>query len=659
MSKKRKSKDGKIRKEDNFQYPDNRNIFFYLTLGLSFLISFVVYVLTLAPSVTFEDSGELITAAVHLGVPHEPGYPLYTMLGKLFSWLPVGDMAYRLNLMSAFFSSLAAILVCRSTILIIESLSRNDLDSLQIRIIKYCIGLFAALVFAFSFENWEQSVITEVYGLHMFFVGLFVMLVVLWSQKLTMLEKEKYFYTIAFSTGLSLTNHSTALLFIPVFVLYVLIVDYTFLLNLKRIGRGILAGVLGLLPLLYLPLASLRDPVLDWGNPETFTNFIRTISRHQYTELAQTSEKFLNGLQFYFGKLLLDQWFSFLLLLLIPASIDLYKHNRKILYFSLLFLLFYVPVTTYLTDFEVVGKGFYFNLNRLLVTVFYIPSYLMISVLMGIGIFYVIGLLKNTNQKFGMLGVFMILPFIVLTMNYKTVDMSKFTYPTTYLNNLFNVVTKDALVLTQIDYFYFPAMYYQVVEGNRTDVTVLDQPLLKRTWYIDMLKEHNKEFINESKPAVEKFLKAVAPFEARKPYDGNYIESCYIGMINSFIDQTIANGRDVFFTYLPQKEILRNYALESVLGAYKLNKGNTFTFVKEEELKLNEFRGLSEDDPLLVRTVSDFYGSLHILRATWYEGEGLTDKALEYYKSGLEFYLEKPEVRKFANQKIMVLGQHQ
>ena len=664
MRKKYKKKDNKVEKLDIQIYPSTKNILFYVTTALSFFISFIVYVLTLAPSVTFEDSGELITAAFHLGVPHEPGYPLFTMLGKLFSWLPFGDVAYRLNLMSAFFSSGAAVFVCWATILLIENTfidnsGIKNADSTMARISRYSIGLSAALLYAFSFENWEQSVITEVYGLHMFFVGLFVLPIIFWSRKIDMHKKERYFYLISFITGLALTNHSTALLFIPIFVIYVLLVDFKYLLNLKRIGRGILAGLLGLVPLLYLPLASLRNPVLDWGNPETFTNFIRTIRRHQYIELAQTSEKFSDGLQFYFGNLLIEQWMPLLLLLIIAALIALYKYNRKYLYFGLLFLFFYIPVTTYLTDFEVVGKGFYFDLNRLLVTVFYIPSYLMISVLMGIGIYYVIDLLKYKRLKYGLLGVSMVIPFLVLSANYKRTDMSKFTYPTTYLNNLFSVVTEDALVFTQIDYYYFPAMYYQEVEGKRTDVTIVDQPLLKRTWYLDMLKGHKTDFINESKPAVDKFLKAVAPFEAREPYDGSYIESCYISMINSFIDQTIASGHDVFFTYMPQKEILRKYALESVLGAYKLNKGNTPTLVKEEELNFDEFRGLTQDDPLLVRTVSDYYGSLHILRATWYEGEGHLNEALKYYTSGLGFYLEKPEIKKFANQKIKAIGQYQ
>lgn len=73
---------------------------------LVFLISFTVYLLTLCPTVYVGDSGELIAAAYTLGIPHPPGYPLFTILGKIFiTLIPIGSIAYRVNLLSAFFAS--------------------------------------------------------------------------------------------------------------------------------------------------------------------------------------------------------------------------------------------------------------------------------------------------------------------------------------------------------------------------------------------------------------------------------------------------------------------------------------------------------------------------------------------------------------------------
>jgi hypothetical protein len=74
--------------------------------ALAAVLSGIVYVLTLAPTVTAEDSGELITAACTLGVAHPPGYPLWCLLGKAFTFCRIAGPAWRLNLMSAVFAAL-------------------------------------------------------------------------------------------------------------------------------------------------------------------------------------------------------------------------------------------------------------------------------------------------------------------------------------------------------------------------------------------------------------------------------------------------------------------------------------------------------------------------------------------------------------------------
>ena len=103
------------------KYPTDRHpAFFYATVAASFIISLSLYILTLAPTVTFEDSGELIAAAYNLGIPHQPGYPLFTLLGRVFSMLPIDTVAYRLNLMSAVLSAAGAMFLTWALILLIE-----------------------------------------------------------------------------------------------------------------------------------------------------------------------------------------------------------------------------------------------------------------------------------------------------------------------------------------------------------------------------------------------------------------------------------------------------------------------------------------------------------------------------------------------------------
>jgi hypothetical protein len=101
---------------------------------LSALIAFIVYLKTLCPTVYSGDSGELCTAAFTLSIAHPPGYPLYTLIGWVFSHLPFGDVAYLMNLAAAIFSAISVYFAY----LTIENISRklsNDGISISSKII--------------------------------------------------------------------------------------------------------------------------------------------------------------------------------------------------------------------------------------------------------------------------------------------------------------------------------------------------------------------------------------------------------------------------------------------------------------------------------------------------------------------------------------------
>ena len=83
----------------------------YLLIGLGFfVITSAIYIFALCPTIHPRDNPDILTAAITLGIPHSPGYPLFTMLGHLFSKIPLGTLPWRVNLMSAIFSA-ASVLV--------------------------------------------------------------------------------------------------------------------------------------------------------------------------------------------------------------------------------------------------------------------------------------------------------------------------------------------------------------------------------------------------------------------------------------------------------------------------------------------------------------------------------------------------------------------
>lgn len=193
----------------------------WLAFLLTFLISLVVYVATLAPSVTLEDSGELVVAADYLGVPHPPGYPIWTLLAWFFQWIfhsasyyGQPNPAWSVGLMSAVFGALAA-----GILAMLVSRSGSDFlkgtDSLlegigpkAVTFLSWIGGVTAGLLFAFSPVLWSQSVIVEVYSLNAFFLTLIFLLTYQWMGR----PHESYLlYITAFAFGLGFTNHQSLL----------------------------------------------------------------------------------------------------------------------------------------------------------------------------------------------------------------------------------------------------------------------------------------------------------------------------------------------------------------------------------------------------------------------------------------------------------------
>jgi len=128
---------------------------------LAFAVCFAVYLLTLAPTVYRLDSAELSAAAFNLGVPHATGYPLYLLLGKAFTYLPIGDVGYRLNLMSAVFAAGAVVIVYQLSFLVTK---------------RVVTSFAVACSLGFSYYFWVSAVVAEVYTLHVFLTGLTIYL---------------------------------------------------------------------------------------------------------------------------------------------------------------------------------------------------------------------------------------------------------------------------------------------------------------------------------------------------------------------------------------------------------------------------------------------------------------------------------------------------
>jgi tetratricopeptide (TPR) repeat protein len=245
----------------------------WIAAAIVFGVTLLVYVLTLSPSVTLEDSGELITGAADFGVPHPPGYPLWTMSGWLFSHLiPVGNVAWRVNLQSAVFGAAAnavlTLLVCHSGRWLAQRWAPEEVQPLARRWMFY-IGMFAGFVIGFSDVMWSQGVIAEVYTLNGLFVNLVLLFFYFW-----MLEPRKTHRLIiaVLVFALGLTNHHTLVQMIPAMLVAAALLQWLpYFLSLREATpRGLFWSVLTSVNLFCLSILV----YLSWLSPSPSSNQI-------------------------------------------------------------------------------------------------------------------------------------------------------------------------------------------------------------------------------------------------------------------------------------------------------------------------------------------------------------------------------------------------
>ncbi|MEM9598853.1 MAG: DUF2723 domain-containing protein, partial [Acidobacteriota bacterium] len=295
-----------------------------LPAALTGLGALAVYVYTLAPTVTFKDSGELIIAATEWGVPHPTGYPLWTFLAGLFSLLPIGSGAYEVNLFSAVCAALSAAITAG----LMHHMGRR-LGAR--RRVATLVAVAVSLMFAFTVTVWSQAVFAEVYTLHVLVVACFW-----WALYRWYLDPEwsRGYLACVFWLALGMSNHHLMLALAPMpllvaalvrrdlfwellgytaatgAVFYVgfaalakdlltwetamrtgqmVLVALVALLLLRRrlehwrLGLWIPAMVaLGLLPYLYMPLASSTNPPMNWGYTRTADGFFYSVNRSPY-----------------------------------------------------------------------------------------------------------------------------------------------------------------------------------------------------------------------------------------------------------------------------------------------------------------------------------------------------------------------------------------
>lgn len=322
--------------------------------AIIFLITFVIYFDTMAPTVSYWDCGEFIAVSHTLGVPHPPGSPFFLLLGRIFSMIPFNeDIAFRVNIISPIVSALAVMLLYLTIVKIVTHW-RGKVENLTDVLIVFGGASVGALTFAFTDSHWFNAVEAEVYAFSTFFTAIVVWLILLWNEKANQSGHERYILIIAYMIGLATGLHLLNLLAIPFvtliiyfrkyklewqsFSITVIITAIIFFVihngiikGLPKMAAGFLGvsgtalvilSVFGLMvwaimnkqnllsiaatsvvliligystyTLIYI--RSNQDPTIDENDPETVKAMISYLEREQYGSVGQFPRRF-NGLR--------------------------------------------------------------------------------------------------------------------------------------------------------------------------------------------------------------------------------------------------------------------------------------------------------------------------------------------------------------------------
>jgi len=455
---------------------------------LSFVIPLFVYLLTLAPTVTFFDSGEFVTAIASLGSAHSPGYPLFISYAKMFTWLPFGNVAFRVN----FATAISAAAACYGVYLLVCHLLAGEKpdEAPDHPLLRKGAAFGAALAFSFTPRLWLQSNHDKPYPLVAFIAAIVLYLVLLWRDRYRAgNERPGYIYLGAFLCGLAFGAHQTIVLLLPAYAWLLLSLDWRLVTRVKEMILMLFFGLLGFSVHLHIPLRASRKPLLNWGDADSLSQFLWHFLRKGYPV-----EKPPRDLA-----LLWDQvnaynvpheftWVGMALMLLGMAAF-IRKRRDEVLAYVIGLTFFLLVIVGY---FNTPGEMIF------LTEEFFTPLYLFSAVFIGLGLYALLraGCDWSITNKAPTAALILLstlltlgLPIALCARNYYENDQHENYIAFDYASNTLRPLPEQTSLFTWGDSGAFPLWYIQGIERMREDLALLHTPHLVFPWYLDGFPE--------------------------------------------------------------------------------------------------------------------------------------------------------------------------
>ena len=440
----------------------------------------LLYVATLHPGLPAGDSGELITVAATAGVAHPPGYPLWTMLaGAFLKSLPAGNVAWRLNLFSALCMAAASGVLA----IAVTRLSRS-----------LASGVVAALVFATATVTWRYALVAEVFALHALLAsGVLLALTLRPARGVTLL---------AFLGALTLSHHHTLLLLaLPAWgLMFVRAVKQAPeprrpATAARQLGVSVLAALVGLLPLLWIPFATRHQGALVWGDATTWRGFLTILTRAEYGtfQLAAAGRgDGVSGTYHFLGEFLRSLPVSFggaAVLLAGLGALSLARRQRALalalVMFALLQQWFFTRIGFQPDDLVLRGVVERFELLPVLVLAF----------AAGLGASELERLARGQVARLVVIASLLVVVLVPVVPRMRAVSERGNRLVDSYGRVLLAGLPANAVFFTRGDVEHNALEYLTRVQHLRADVTLVDQELMSYPWYVRQLRAREPDLL--------------------------------------------------------------------------------------------------------------------------------------------------------------------
>jgi len=515
------------------------------------LAAFIIYLWTLTPGVTFIDSGELAAVASTLGIAHPTGYPLFTLAGWLFSKLPIApEPIVRLNIMAAVCCAAGVFLF----VLLVDSMLRHVFSKrTEARAgeagLRLGASVGAGMLLAFSETYWSQALSVEVYPLHLLLVAaiLLTFLRAAFGGEPGEPRAEHQWLLCAFLLGLSFANHMTTILLVPGLAYVYFSTQGWTRASWNRLLKMTVPFALALSLYVYLPVRAAQSPPLNWGYPATLERLLWHVSGKQYRVWIFSSME-AAGRQFRYFIDSLPQEHAYVGLVLAVIGLPLLWRRNRTMFIGTLLL--FVTCVLYSINYDIHDIDSYFLL-----------AYIGVALWAACGL-YVIGTWivgRGSRAARGWSALLLLPGVAALLLNFGKANQRDNHLVEDYTMNMFSSLQPGALVLSfQWDSWVSASYYFQLVNGMRPDLIVMDKELLRRSWYLRQVESRYPWLIERSREEVNSFLREVDKFERNLPYTPSVIEASYVGMIRSFVEKNLPD-RPVYVTSEIEKEFTTGY----------------------------------------------------------------------------------------------------